>query len=99
MQIICSLALIVMNGAYLFVSYNMDAMVVDEGEPAIEEVVTIFRPSMDLELADILDLDIFDFDVEELAASNIVLRSLATFIELKIAKSSTEAIDNRSRTE
>jgi hypothetical protein len=77
MQIICSLALIVMNGAYLFVSYNMDAMVVDEGEPAIEEVVTIFRPSMDLELADILDLDIFDFDVEELAASNEHRASIA----------------------
>jgi hypothetical protein len=70
MQIICSLALILMNGAYLLVSYNMDEMVVDESEPAIEEVVTMLRPSMNLELADILDLDIFDFDVEELAASN-----------------------------
>ena len=63
MQIICSIALILMNGAYLFVSYNMDEMVVDESEPAIEEVVTILRPSINLELADILDLDIFDFDV------------------------------------
>jgi hypothetical protein len=70
MQIICSIALILINGAYLLVSYNMDAMLVDESEPAIEEVVTMLRPSMDLELADILDLDIFDFDVEELAASN-----------------------------
>ncbi len=70
MQIICSLVLILMNGAYLFVSYNMDEMVVDKNEPEIEEVITILRPSMELELADILDLDIFDFDVEELAASN-----------------------------
>jgi hypothetical protein len=70
MQIICLLALILMNGAYLFVSYNMDEMVVDESEPAIEEVVTMLRPSMNLELVDILDLDIFDVDVEELAASS-----------------------------
>jgi hypothetical protein len=56
----------------------MDEMVVDESEPAIEEVVTILRPSMNLELADILDLDIFDFDVEELAASNEHRGSIAS---------------------
>ncbi|WP_310487299.1 hypothetical protein [Chamaesiphon sp. VAR_69_metabat_338] len=48
----------------------MDEMVFDESAIEIEEVVTILRPSMELELADILDLDIFDFDTEELAASN-----------------------------
>jgi hypothetical protein len=77
MQIICSLALILMNGAYLLVSYNMDEMVFDESEPEIEEVVTILRPSIDLELADILDLDIFDFDVEQLAASKEHSSSIA----------------------
>ena len=70
MQIICSLALLIMNGAYLFVSYNMDEMVVDETEEPIPEVVTILDPNTELDLVDILDLDIFDFDVEELASTN-----------------------------
>jgi hypothetical protein len=69
MKIICALALVLMNGAYLTLSYNMDEMVFDENDPDIPEVVTILRPSMNFELADLLDLDIFDFDVEELAAS------------------------------
>jgi hypothetical protein len=69
MQILCSLVLMLMNGAYLFVSLNMDAMIVDESDDKIEEVVTIASTRNELEPIDILDLDIFDFDVEELAAS------------------------------
>jgi hypothetical protein len=59
-----------MNGAYLFVSFNMDEMIVDESDEEIEEIVTITTPRIELVPSDILDLDIFDFDVEELAASN-----------------------------
>jgi hypothetical protein len=59
-----------MNGAYLFVSFNMDEMIVDESDEEIEEVVTIATTTIELEPIDILDLDIFDFDVEQLAASN-----------------------------
>jgi hypothetical protein len=47
MKILCSLVLILMNGAYLFVSYNMDEMVVDESEPVVAEV-TVLDPNMDL---------------------------------------------------
>ena len=58
-----------MNGAYLAVSYNMDSLVFDESEPELEQVISTSSPSIEFEIADILDLDILDFDVEELADS------------------------------
>ena len=67
--IVCSIALMLMNGAYLAVSFNMDSLVSDESEPEVVEFVSLSNPSMDFEIADILDLDILDFDVEELANS------------------------------
>ena len=67
--IVCSIALMLMNGAYLAVSFNMDSLVSDESEPEVVEFVSLSNPSMDFELADLLDLDILDFDVEELANS------------------------------
>jgi hypothetical protein len=70
MQLLLPLVLTFMNGAYLFVSYHMDEMILDESDEEIEEVVTISTTSIELEPIDILDLDIFDFDVEELANSN-----------------------------
>jgi hypothetical protein len=70
MQLLLPLVLILMNGAYLFVSYHMDEMILDERDEEIEEIVTISTTTIELEPIDILDLDIFDFDVEELAASN-----------------------------
>jgi hypothetical protein len=70
MQLLLPLVLTFMNGAYLFVSYHMDEMILNESDEEIEEVVTISTTSIELEPIDILDLDIFDFDVEELANSN-----------------------------
>ena len=67
--IVCLIALMLMNGAYLAVSFNMDSLVSDESEPEVVEFVSLSNPSMDFEIADILDLDILDFDVEELANS------------------------------
>jgi hypothetical protein len=70
MQLICSLiTLIFMNGSYVFVSFNMDS-VVPTSEDDLEEVDMLWDPSRDFDVADILDLEIFDFDVEELAASS-----------------------------
>lgn len=82
MQLICSLiTLAFMNGSYVFVSFNMDS-VVPTSEGGIAEVDLLWDPSMDFDIADILELDIFDFDVEELANSseqaddlNIMIRS------------------------
>ena len=67
--LLCSIALLFMNGAYLAVSYNMDSLIVDDSEPELAQVIST-SSSMDFEIADILDLDILDFDVAELADSN-----------------------------
>jgi hypothetical protein len=82
MQLICSLiTLIFMNGSYVFIAFNMESVVEQTSEEP-EAVDTIYDPSRAFEVADILDLDIFDFDVEELASSsehadclNMMLRS------------------------
>jgi hypothetical protein len=76
--IVCSIALMLMNGAYLAVSFNMDSLVSDESEPDVVEFVSQSNPSMDFEIADILDLDILDFDVEELANSTERSSSLSS---------------------
>lgn len=70
MQAICLVTLMLMNGAYLFISFNMDSMVGGEESEKIEEVVIAATKRMDFDPADILDLDIFDVDVEELAERN-----------------------------
>ncbi len=75
--LVCSLALIVMNGAYLVVSFNMDSLTFDESAPELEQVISTSSPSADFEIADILDLDILDFDVEELAESTKQSTSIA----------------------
>jgi hypothetical protein len=76
MQIISLLtALILMNLSYVFIYFNMEKIVSQSSdEETIEEVIfssdSIIDPSSDLGLADLLDLDILDFDVEELIAIN-----------------------------
>ena len=65
-----------MNGADLVRSFNMDSLTFDESDPEIEEVITISTITTDFELADILDLDRLDFDVEELAESHKQNRSI-----------------------
>lgn len=70
MQILCLVTLICMNGAYLFISFNMESIVHSLDEEPTEELVITSSTENNFELADILDLDIFDFDVEELADDN-----------------------------
>ncbi|MCY7335014.1 MAG: hypothetical protein LH613_02190 [Chamaesiphon sp.] len=55
----------------------MDSLTFDEIDTEIEEVITISTTTTDFELADILDLDILDFDVEELAQSHKQNRSIS----------------------
>jgi hypothetical protein len=69
MQIICLITLIFMNGAYLFVSFNMESMIPDERDEQTESALVISTGGVDFDPADVLDLDIFDFDVEELGNS------------------------------
>jgi|GEM_PF-5028605 len=75
--IVCVIALMFMNGADLVLSFHMDSLAFDESGPEIEEVITISTTTMDFELADILDLDSLDFDVEELADSRKQNRSIS----------------------
>jgi hypothetical protein len=65
-QFICSLILVIFNGAYLFICFNMELMSSSESEDKIEEVVTLSSQTQDFEPSDLLDLDIFDIDVDEL---------------------------------
>ena len=58
-----------MNGSYVFIAFNMDS-VIEQTSDDTEEVDIVYDPSREFEVADILDLDIFDFDVEELADSS-----------------------------
>jgi hypothetical protein len=62
----CSIILVFFNSTYLFICFNMELMVLDESEEKIEEVVTISSETQDFAPSDLLDLDIFDIDVEEL---------------------------------
>jgi hypothetical protein len=61
------------NGACLSISFNMDSVVEQTMEDETTDIQEIL-PSSDyittFELADLLDLDIFDFDVDGLAGKN-----------------------------
>jgi hypothetical protein len=77
MQLICSiLALAFMNITYMYASFNMD-LLLEDGEDEIEEIAIITPLSEDFGLTDILDLDIFDFDSEELAERNERAKAIA----------------------
>lgn len=65
---ICLITLMFVNGAYLFISFNMESMVPDANNEQKEEViVSSLSTNMDFDPADILDLDILDFAVDELS--------------------------------
>jgi hypothetical protein len=82
MQLLCSLiTLMFMNGSYVFVSFNMDSVIELSSESETEETDTVSDPSRDFNVSDILDLEIFNFDVEELANSNEQSQNLNTMIQ------------------
>ena len=66
MQAICLITLMFVNGAYLFISFNMESMLPDNEVEQVEEVVVTSASSSEFDPADILDLEILDFDVDEL---------------------------------
>lgn len=65
MQALCSIALMFVNGAYLFISFNMESMISDNEIEQVEVVVSS-SVSTEFDPADMLDLDILDFAVDEL---------------------------------
>jgi hypothetical protein len=67
MQMFCSLlTLIFINGSCLFISFNMESVLEQSIEDNTEEIVSIVDYSTSFDLTDLLDLEIFDFDVDEL---------------------------------
>jgi hypothetical protein len=67
MQIFCSLVtLMFINGACLSISFNMESVLEQSIEDDTTEIVLMVDYSANFDLADLLDLDIFDFDVDEL---------------------------------
>jgi hypothetical protein len=68
MQIVCSaIVLIFMNWCYLLISFNLESIVAQRSEEESAAEIYPSDASSEIELADLLDLDIFDFDVDELA--------------------------------
>ncbi len=54
------------NGSCFLISFNMESVLEQSIEDETEEIVTITDYSTSFDLTDLLDLDIFDFDVDEL---------------------------------
>jgi hypothetical protein len=63
---ICLITLMFVNGAYLFISFNMESMIPDAENERIEEVIVSSTTNTEFDPSDILDLDILDFAVDEL---------------------------------
>ena len=67
MQMFCSLiTLMFINVSCTFISFNMESVLEQSIEDDTEEIVSIVDYSTSFDLTDLLDLDIFDFDVDEL---------------------------------
>jgi hypothetical protein len=67
MQTFCSLVtLLFINGACLSLSFNMESLLEQSSEDDTEEIVSMLDYTTSFDLTDLLDLDIFDFDVDEL---------------------------------
>ena len=64
--VICLITLMFVNGAYLFISFNMESMIPDADNEQVEEVVVSSTINTEFDPSEILDLDILDFAVDEL---------------------------------
>jgi hypothetical protein len=79
MQIVCSmLVLILMNSCYFITAFNLETLAAQNGEEEINSIVSSSAYSSDIELADLLDLDILDFNLDELVDSNEERERLAS---------------------
>ncbi len=64
--VICWIALLFMNGAYTFISFNMESMIPENEPEQIEETIVSVAANMEFDPADVMELDILDFAVDEL---------------------------------
>jgi hypothetical protein len=65
--VICWIALLCMNGAYTFISFNMESMIPTTESEQVEETIVAVATNLEFDPADLMDLDILDFAVDELA--------------------------------
>ena len=78
MQIVCSaIVLILMNGCYFITAFNLESLA-HSGDAETTEFVFLSNSSSEIELDDLLDLDILDFNLDELVDSNEEQERLAT---------------------
>ena len=75
MQAICLITLMFVNGIYVFISFNMEAMLPNNEPEQTEEVVVSSATSTEFDPADILDLDILDFAMDEMDGEEARSRS------------------------
>ena len=61
--------LVFVNISYFMISFNLTLIVSDSNDAEIEEISLASNTNNDFSLSDLLDLDLLDFDVEELAES------------------------------
>jgi hypothetical protein len=85
MQIICSIIILLfINGCYLITAFNMESIIAASSDEEDGNIVSTLDPNRDkdrdIDLADLLDLDIFDFDIDELIDSREASDRLATDI-------------------
>lgn len=67
MQMFCSLVtLLFINGACLSISFNMESVVEQSSEDDTEEIISLVDYTTSFDFTNLLDLEIFDFDVDEL---------------------------------
>jgi hypothetical protein len=67
MQTFCSLVtLLFINGACLSISFNMESVLEQSIEDDTAEIVSLVDYTTSFDFTDLLDLEIFDFDVDEL---------------------------------
>ncbi len=67
MQTFCSLVtLLFINGACLSISFNMESVLEQSLEDDTAEIVSLVDYTTSFDFTDLLDLEIFDFDVDEL---------------------------------
>jgi hypothetical protein len=70
MQLFCSIfTLMFINGSYLLISFNMDSILDLSMEDETVEILPATDYTTSFDLTDLLDLDILDFDVDELERS------------------------------
>ena len=64
------ITLVFVNVSYVMIYFNLNSIISESSEEEIEEIILVSNTNNNFSLSDLLDLDILDFDIEELADSS-----------------------------